>query len=420
MQLQSQARATALPRDTTPPVARRVILLASLGLVLSGYNNFIVGLALIQVRPLFSLSAVSTGLVAAATLAGMLAGALALGRLADLVGRRTALLIDLGIIVVFSLLSARVNSGPELVAARFLMGTGIGAGYPIGSSYVADVSPPARRGRLMTLTFSGWGIGAFGASLVGWLILAGGSPTSGWRVMLASGAIPAVVAAVLVIVTGLPESPRWQASRSLAPLPFSALGHPAHRRATVAALVPWFLMDIAVYGIGLFTPTLLSELGLTRPVQVALGTLLLSVFTLAGFVVAGALIDRAGRRRLQIAGFLGMAAALCLLALAGPHPAAFPLLALFAGFQLASNAGPNTTTWIVPAELFPTRIRATGQGAATAFSRTGAVLGVLLLPVLAASVGLRATLLGVGAVSVLGAVATAASLPETANRLLDD
>ncbi|GAC1603545.1 MAG: MFS transporter [Acidimicrobiales bacterium] len=406
---------------TSRSVRNRIILLASVGLLLSGYNNFIIGLALIQVKAVFHLSSLGSGLVAAATLAGMLVGSLSLGRLADRVGRRPALLIDLGLVAACALASAVVVSGAQLTVARFFLGVGVGAGYPIGSSFVADVSPDETRGRLMTLAFSGWGLGAFGAALVGWLVIRDVAGTSGWRWMLASGAVPAVAAFVLIALTKLPESPRWQAANeSLAPLRVSDLGSPTYRGLTAAALVPWFLMDIAVYGIGLFTPTLLVSLGFRHPAQVALGTLTLSLFTLAGFVGAGVLIDRVGRRPLQIVGFLGMAVALGVLAVVGAHPATLVLLGLFAAFQFSSNAGPNTTTWIVPAELFPTRLRATGQGAATAFSRTGAVLGVLLLPELVHWVGLTTTLLLVGATSVSGAVASAILLPETRGRSLTD
>lgn len=420
-QTQAVSAPTVLPAETTTrSIRRRIILLASVGLFLSGYNNFIIGLALIQVKSVFHLSAAASGRVAASTLAGMLVGSLSLGRLADKIGRRPALLIDLALVAVSAVLSALVVSGLQLTVARFLLGLGIGAGYPIGSSFVADVSPDRSRGRLMTLAFSGWGVGAFGAALVGWLVIRDVAGTSGWRWMLVSGAVPAIGAFVLIALIALPESPRWRTAQGLAKLPFSSLSSSPYRRSTLAALVPWFLMDISVYGIGLFTPTLLVSLGFRHHAQVALGTLVLSLFTLAGFCGAAALIDRVGRRPLQIFGFLGMGAALVVLAVVGAHPATLVLLGLFAAFQFASNAGPNTTTWIVPAELFPTRLRATGQGAATAFSRLGAVLGVLLLPELVTWIGLAATLVVVAGTSVAGAVATTLLLPETARRPLED
>lgn len=396
-------------------------MFAALGLFFSGYNNFVVGLALIGVRPALHPTPLATALVAAGTLAGMLAGALGLGRLADIAGRRLALILDLVLIVAFALASAIATSATELVVFRFLLGLGIGAGYPIGSSYVADVSPPQRRGLLMTVAFSGWGFGALAAGLVGWwLIIALPEPTA-WRPMLASGALPAVATMVLLLTLGLPESDRWESSRAnLVRLPFSALVSRRFIVRTVAACVPWWFMDVSVYGMALFTPTLLDEMGLTDPARIAAGTALLTVFTLAGFGVAALLIDRVGRRPLQLAGFVGMALALGALAMTGKHLPALWLLGLFAGFQLASNAGPNTTTWIVPAELFPTRIRASGQGLATAFSRTGAILGALALPLLSTTLGLRVSLILVAVTALLGGILTLAVLPETARIHLSD
>lgn len=350
-----------LPTEVaTTSTRRRIILLASVGLFLSGYNNFIIGLALIQLKAVFHLSGAASGRVAAATLAGMLVGSLSLGRLADRIGRRPALLIDLALVAVFAVVSAVVVSGFQLTLARFLLGVGIGAGYPIGSSFVADVSPDRSRGRLMTLAFSGWGVGAVTAALVGWLIIRDVAGSSGWRWMLASGAVPAIAAFALIALTSLPESPRWKTAQSLVKMPFSSLGVSPYRHLTLAALVPWFLMDISVYGIGLFTPTLLVSLGFRHQAQVALGKLVLSLFTLAGFGGAAVMIDSLGRRPLQIGGFVGMGAALVVLAVAGAHPATLVLIGLFAAFQFASNAGPNTTTWIVPAELFPTPGRIAG------------------------------------------------------------
>ena len=398
----------------------KVILLAALGLFISGYNNFIIGLALLQLRPEFHLAPSSSGAVAAGTLAGMLVGALTLGRLADRLGRRPALWLDLTLVVIFALTCAVVQSPTELVIARFLLGIGIGAGYPIGSSFVADVSPVRSRGRLMTLAFSGWGVGAFCAALIGWLVLREPTGGQGWRLMLASGAAPAVLALLLIGIARLPESPRWAGTQDKPAMPVQVLLQRPLRRLTMAALLPWFLMDLSVYGVGLYTPTILLSLGFHSPPMVAVGTVLLSIFTLAGFAGAAAVIDRVGRRPLQLMGFLAMAITLVGIAFTGAHPSAVLLLGLFGGFQVAANMGPNTTTWIVPAELFPTRLRATGQGSATAFSRLGAVAGVLALPLLVVTLGLRTTLMLAAASSLLGMMLTFGLLPETAARELVD
>ena len=270
----------------------------------------------------------------------------------------------------------------------------------------------------MTLAFCGWGFGALGCGLAGWLILAICPPAIGWRFMLASGAVPALVALVVITIRKLPESHSWKHCRTLEALPFQALFRRDYRRVALAALLPWFLMDLPVYGIGLLIPSLLKELHVGGSNIVVFSTCILSLFTLVGFFIAFLAIDRIGRRRLQIIGFMGMAILFGILAMEGTGINKFLLLALFAGIQIFVNAGPNTTTWIVAAELFPTRLRARGQGSATAFSRIGAASGAFFLPVINARAGISSAFTLVAIASVLAAIITVVYLPETARRQL--
>ncbi|MGC8561088.1 MAG: MFS transporter [Phycisphaerae bacterium] len=391
-----------------------IMLIAFLGLFLSGYNNFMVAIALIEIKPKLHLGPVAVGLILAATFLGMLIGGSTLGRLADVMGRRPVMILNMLMITVFAIFSGLVGNAGELFVMRLLMGIGIGAGYPIGSTYVADLSPSRDRGARMTLAFCGWGFGALASGLVGWAMLSVVPPNMGWRLMLASGAIPAIVALVVIRTRCLPESHCWKSSQSLEPLPFKTLLSRSYRSTTMAALLPWFLMDLPVYGIGLLIPTVLLQLHIGGADAVVLTTCGLSIFTLLGFAVAYHTIDRIGRRQLQIIGFIGMAVLFTILAVAGAGINKFELLALFAAIQIFINAGPNTTTWIVAAEVFPTRLRASGQGSATAFSRIGAASGAFFLPVIDAKAGLGAAFAVVAVASILAAVITAIYLPETA------
>ncbi len=98
------------------------------------------------------------------------------------------------------------------------------------------------------------------------------------------------------------------------------------------------------------------------------------------------LIEKLGRIKLQTTGFLGMTVGLFLLGLAdllsggaGAH-----LVLVFSGFivfNILMNAGPNSTTFMLPVELYPTKIRATGHGFAAATGKLGAVVGVFFLPI---------------------------------------
>ena len=394
--------------------ARLVIFVAFLGLFLSGYNNFMLPLALIKLTPAFKLSAWQNGELLAATFLGMLLGGAIFGRLADVLGRKRAMIVNMLIIAACAIATGFVTGPEQLLTLRLIIGIGIGGGYPIGSSYVADIAQNHHRGSRMTLAFSGWGFGALAAGLIGWAMLTMLPANQGWRWMLASGAIPAIAALAIIAVLKMPESHAWKHASTLAPLSTRALFSPAHRRLTIAALLPWFLMDLPVYGIGLLTPTLLTELGIGKANMVVAATCGLAALTLAGFLTAFQLIDTLGRRRLQMTGFFGMAVLFTILALGVGHFNKWAILGLFAIIQIFINAGPNTTTWIVPAELFPTRLRATGQGSATAFSRIGAASGAFFLPVLNAHSGPAAAFLLVAAASALALWLTYVYLPETA------
>jgi uncharacterized protein Yka (UPF0111/DUF47 family) len=178
-------------------------------------------------------------------------------------------------------------------------------------------------------------------------------------------------------------------------------------------------MDIGVYGINMFLPTLLKGLGFKTSFNSIEGTALLDIFGIVGFILALILIDRVGRLKLQIFGFLGMALSLLTLAAAFPT-SIFVLFILFAIFQVSMNAGPNTTTWVIATELFPTRLRASGQGTSTAFSRMGAVIGVLLLPIVLQVYGVVPMLLFVSTAAILGLLLTVFLGEETKNLSLED
>lgn len=397
-----------------PAAAQTIILMAFLGMFLSGYNNFTASIALLEIRPLWHLEPWSMGLILAATFIGMLIGSITMGWMADTFGRRTATIINMLLTAIFAILSGLASNALELILLRLLMGVGIGGGYPISSSYVADTATSRDRGSRMTLAFSGWGVGALACGLVGWLALAVFPVDMGWRLMLASGAIPAILAAGMWVLSHPHESGAWLHSRDQEPLPFPALFEKSYRKRTLAALVPWFLMDWSVYGIGLLIPTMLLQPQAGGDGVVVWSTCLLSIFTLLGLGIAFHLIDRLGRRRLQVIGFMGMTVLYVVLAFINIGVNKYLLFILFAGLQLFTNAGPNTVTWIVAAELFPTRLRARGQGIAVAFSRMGAAGGAFFLPVISAWGGWPAAFLFVAAASAMAAGLTHLYLPETA------
>jgi nitrate/nitrite transporter NarK len=96
------------------------------------------------------------------------------------------------------------------------------------------------------------------------------------------------------------------------------------------------------------------------------------------------------------------------------------VLAGFAIFNLMVNAGPNATTYLLPAELFPTELRASGHGLAAAAGKLGAVVGIFFLPVLRARLGIATTVAIAAAISLLGLMVTWMLGVETMGRSLEE
>jgi putative MFS transporter len=205
-----------------------------------------------------------------------------------------------------------------------------------------------------------------------------------------------------------------------------------HRRATYLASIPWFLQDLSTYGIGIFTPVILAKtLGSAGKVTTvadivnkvelsAKGTAMLDVLLIVGILAAIVLVERAGRIKLQVFGFIGCAAGLALAALSQSMTGGTQLIFLFAGFMLfnfMTNMGPNAQTYLLAGEVFPTHIRGYGAGFAASFAKIGAVLTAFLFPFLLKDIGTQLLLILLIGSSLLGAVVTWAFRIETRGTL---
>lgn len=440
---------------------RKVWILSALGIMLDGFDFFIMGVALPLIVAQWGIDPLQTGMVTSAAIVGAIVGAAAMGALSDRIGRKLAFRIDLAMFVVFALASAFAPDIWWLIAFRFLLGIGIGADYPIAASYVAEISPHRLRSRLLVGAFSFQAIGQLLGALVGLAVLTLNPVPDAWRWMLAIGVVPAIV--IVILRRGVPESPVWlastqryeEAAASLTtfsgrivtvqeirevstPEAVSAVVTPASNRpaagtrrsifargtrgATVLTSVPWFFMDIATYGVGVFTPTILATLALSsaatnqfiaNDITSTEGAAFLDLFLVVGFAAAILLVRRLGLIVMQTAGFVAMAAGLTVLALTTAMPQDSPtqLALVFAGFavfNLFMNAGPNSTTFALPAIAFDTELRGAGAGFAAAAGKTGAAVGTFFFPILQAELGLFSTLVIIACGCVVAAIVTVA------------
>lgn len=455
--MRERAALRFLDRLRFGPLHRRVWWLSAMGILLDGFDFFIVGVAVPLIVADWGITPLETGLLTSAAVVGAIFGAAIMGPLSDRIGRKLAFRIDLGMFVVFAVASAFAPDIWWLIAFRFLLGVGIGADYPIAASYVAEISPGRLRPRLLIGAFSFQAVGQLLGALVGLVVLTVDPHPEAWRWMLAAGVVPAVI--IVALRRGVPESPIWLASqaryleaaavmsrfagrqvveteiRDVSP----SADHPVlvratgivptvrkralfageYRKATALTTVPWFFMDIATYGVGVFTPTIIAALALGSSASTPFiadditsteGAAVLDLFLVVGFAAAILLVRRLGLILMQSVGFVVMAVALVALGstqLVAPSPVQVAVIFLaFAAFNLFMNGGPNATTFAMPTAAFPAEVRGAGAGFAAAAGKAGAAVGTFFFPILQAELGLFATLSIIAGGCLLAAAVT--------------
>jgi MFS family permease len=424
--------------------------LATAGKFFEGLIVFMGGIALPLVAEDFSINATQKGLITAATLAGILVGALLLGGLADRFGRKPVFIGEMVLLLV-GLLGAATSQNTELLILwLFVMGLALGADYPTAHLVISESIPAAIRGRLVLGAFSFQALGAVIGTAICAVVLSSHPELSTWRLFYLLPVIP--VAFVIWGRLFLPESSHWLVSKGrldkaekhlrkllnrkdiqLLQLETAEEGYLPRRsadwsrlfqgkqlRSTILASVPWFLQDISTYGIGIFTPVIIAaafgaeshEHTVAAIIQNDLlgarGTALVDVGFLVGIAFAIWFSDRLGRMPLQIFGFIGCALGL-LIAAAGSFGSSNNLPVIVVGFfffQFMTNLGPNSQTYLIAGEVFPTKVRGIGAGFAAACGKVGAVLTAFLFPALLQSLGTDRLLPLLALSSLLGALIT--------------
>jgi putative MFS transporter len=449
----SQRLTELLDGSPLRPIQRWLWLLSTGGTLLDGFVIFVLGVAMPLIIAEFRLTPDMVGLIGASLVFGAVFGAGLGGPAADRLGRKKLMLADMLIIGAGAATSALANGPAMLFVGQLLVGVGVGIDFPASSSYVSEVLPKPSRARMMVATIACQSVGMLLAAMVALFLLKNVQSAQIWRLFLATEG----VIALLFFLPRLsePDSPHWlmtrgrfaeaaQAFLRIMPEPSEAMLQicrdaenqsvgsavaPAkggiailfsrtYRARTVLVTVPWFLMDIATYGVGLFTPIILGALEVSgKRVGViahdfadARGSAAIDLFLLFGFLLGIWAVPRFGRIRMQIIGFVGMTFGMLLLMIAVQLSTCSPHIPLvFAGFILFNvlmNAGPNSTTFTLAPILFPTQLRGAASGFAAGVAKIGATLGVFVLPILKGRFGVPAVLGMMAAVSVLGLVVT--------------
>lgn len=427
----------------------KAVITAGVGFFADAYDLFIIGPALVLIKGLWHPSSASVAFLSASSLLAAFFGALIFGRLADVVGRKRIYGFEAVLMVIGSLGCAFAPNIAWLIAARVVLGVGIGGDYPVSAVLIAEYANRSDRGRLVGMVFSMQAAGLVAGPVVALTLLAAGVDHELlWRILLGVGALPAAM--VIYRRRRMPESPRFmakiegrgrQAARDLAS--FSRGGVSAFqldrapskllslrafltdRRYLLTLLGTagtWFLLDYAYYGNTISAPLILHTVDHHASLTSTLAWTLIIFLAAAvpGYVVGVLLIDRIGHRRLQIGGFMAMGAAFAAIgAIPGVASAGGAFLIVYGLSYFFTECGPNMTTFVLAAELYPVEMRTTGDGISAGVGKLGAFTGVFVFPAMTVALGLRGTLLVSAGFCVAGG-ALSLVLPEPARRSLEE
>lgn len=409
------------------PVGRyqiRIVGICGLIALLDGFDIQSMGVVLPSLAKDWSMPAAELGPLLSAGFLGIIIGMLTLGTLGDRYGRRTMLLVSFALVGIFSVSAALCASPGLMMAARFLVGLGIGGCLPNATALTTEYVPSNRVALFVSLMYAAVPLGGLVAGLLsGYLLQRFGWPS----VFLTGGLLPLLLCVLIAVL--LPESPAFLAGRDphdprigailqqidtgYHPQPtdrfLSAAGQDSGRaqlRDVIAdgRLVPTLLLCMIFFfslaGLYLLTswlPTLLTQRGWL----LGQATLSISWFWLGGIVggiTGGALIDRYGAYRVLVPGFLLAALFTALIGLVIATPAVTLLIVLLAGFGVV---GTQLAVTALAATIYPARVRSTGLGWGLGLGRFGPVLSPLVGGLLIAAGWTQAALLTAAAVPAL-------------------
>ena len=391
-----------------------VVVLFSGGLF--GYDQGVISGALHGIKATFSLSALLVEVVTSWVTLGALLGALAAGELADRIGRKRTVLVAGALFTLGAVVQALAPDTVVLVAGRLIIGAGVGVAAVAAPLYAAELAPAAVRGRFVSAYQLAITIGIFLAYLIdGWL-----SKSDAWRVMLGAAAVPGLLLFAVAVVA--PRSPRWlmkmgrrsDAAAELTkirpgvdPKPrldaietalrqegdrasWAEVFHRQWRRPLMIGIgLAVFQQITGINAIIYYADQIFASAGFaSQSAQTMATTWAVGGVNVLATLIAIAFIDRLGRRKLLLAGLIGMAISLVAVGIAfrfivppaagaapaGPSAAGIVTLLALVGFIICFAFSMGPVVWTVINEIFPGHIRGRAVAVATAVNWGSAFL----------------------------------------------
>ena len=433
----------------------KATLVAAVGGLLFGYDTAVIAGAIGFMKTFYSLSDAMTGWVASCALLGCVVGAMYAGKLSDNIGRKKVLMLAALLFAVSSLGTAFAPNLNFFVAFRIVGGMGIGIASVLSPMYISEMAPAEIRGKLISI----FQLGVVCGILLIYFVNAGiaglydetWNISTGWRWMFGSGLLPSVV--FILLLFGVPESPRWLAKQrrtnealdiltkingsvkaqqelkeinaALAEetvLPLSELFRPGLRTAMIIGIVLAIFSQVTgINAIMYYAPEIFKSTG-DGSDSALMQTVLVGIINVVFTLVAIKYVDKLGRKKLLLIGIIGMI--ICLLLVGGAfyldmqkgYLVLIAILAYIACFAI--SLGP--LTFVVIAEIFPTKARGTAMSVATFILWITVFIVSQTFPMLMGSIGNAFTFWIYMIMAVFAFLFVWKMVPETKEKTLEE
>ena len=420
-----------------------VSFVAALGGLLFGFDTAIISGAIPYLSAYFKLDAYGLGWAVSAILIGCAAGALLAGKLADQHGRRFMLI---GCALLFAVSGIGAGLSTQLyvfVFFRLIGGLGVGAAALVSPMYIAEIAPPAIRGRLVAFYQLAIVFGILLAYFVNYLF--DGMGPNNWRWMFASQAAPALLFWLLLLL--VPETPRWlikagrkkeaaiilekvagsvteieNSFQQQQPVSLLQLFGKRYRPVLfIGILIAVFQQVTGINAILYYAPVIFRETGLDSSSSL-LQTIGIGVVNVVSTFIAIGLVDKVGRKKFLLAGSLIMGISLATVALCFQYRY-FDHYIILIGMLLYVSAFGCTlgaVTWVYLSEIFPNRVRGLALSVVTLALWLADFAVTYTFPIMTKNLGTAPTLYCYGALCALSFLYVLVKVRETKGRSLEE
>ncbi len=354
------------------------ILIAFFGSFLFGYTTCIIAGALIFLSQEFELTPLKEGVLVSILLIGAMMGSW----MGSFISKKRPALIISGCIFILGIFLSMIQNYPMILLGRFITGIATGLVSMIVPLYLAEISPPAYRGRIGSLTNLGIALGIFIAYIVSYFY----SQSGHWQFMFAMGLIPASV--LFIGMFFAKESPHAHIKN----VPFTTLFHSYKKLLITGGILSLSQQITGINAVNYYAPQIFLSVGFNAPSLATLATICIGFIYVVFSLIAARLVDHWGRKPLLSISLSGMAISLAILAIAyaikSPSIAwiAIILIPLYAGFF---TLGMGAIVWIYLSEMFPSKVRNIAMSVVVSINWMGNFVVSLLFPPLQKMMGIE-------------------------------